>query len=334
MGPNIHFWQKKWASPISESGYPDPMFDAFPFFYSEDFETAKAMHDAFRLQLRLTQRVHFSERMVTRANVMETPMVGLYGYSYSHDVVLNAASENPDFWLSVRYDQALPSQSTICRAASPGDDDPMDLSGTSNMLGMRLDGGAVTSFIACYIGEPLLRPIRFEPDTVRPTAADAFVSARMIALSRAARPELTVLDEQKLMESTIEVLLLHRRHNYSAFIRKPTKRPTPRDVKRAVDYIHAYAETNPGLAKLAEIAEVPGRTLSAHFADFVGASPVAYVKRVRLQNARTALLNGEALSVASAARTQGFHHMGRFSADFTQAFHEPPRRTLGRSASR
>jgi len=311
--------------------YRGGMFQSFPFFYSEDFAAAEAIHTDFQLGLSLRQRVHLTEAMTTRANVFESATLGLYGYSYSHDVTLNALSENPDFWISAHFLDGGNGSVQACRPASPGDDDPMELAGKSQMLGIRLDGARVNRFIESYIGETLDASIRFTAELGRLTAADALVSSRLWALSKAPPSDVLSLGDpgeaQHLLEHIIEALLLHRRHTYRGFVRRLPRSAAPRDIKRAVDYIHAYADTNPSLDVLARVADVPGRTLTAHFRDYVGIAPVAYVKRVRLQNVRRALLKAKDITVAEAARAQAFAHLGRFADDYRNAFHEYPRDT-------
>ena len=314
------------------------MFQSFPFFYSEDFATAEAIHTDFQLGLSLRQRVHRTETMTTRANVFESAALGLYGYSYSHDVTLNALSENPHYWISANFFHGGNISAQACRPASPGDDDPMELVGKSQMLGIRLDGVQVNRFIESYIGETLDASIRFAAELGRPTVADALISSRLWALSHARPSEVLSLadpgEAQHFLENVIEALLLHRRHTYRGFVRRLPRSAAPRDIKRAVDYIHAYANTNPSLDVLARVADVPGRTLTAHFRDYVGEAPVTYVKRVRLQNVRHALLQTKDTTVAQAARAQGFAHLGRFAADYRKAFHEHPRDTRIRAQRR
>ena len=132
----------------------------------------------------------------------------------------------------------------------------------------------------------------------------------------------------QLLEQCFEALLLFRQHSHLAFVRKAARAPAPRDVRRAIDYIHACAADQPSLAQLSEICGVPGRTLSLHFSQFVGVPPIAYLNRVRLQNVRILLRNGGVETVADAARSQGFGHLGRFSRVYADAFGEFPRDTL------
>lgn len=303
------------------------MFDQFPFFRASAFEEAEAIHDAWQLKLSLSGRAPRGGAMQTKANVVESANLGFYGYHYSQAVTLNALADNPDFWVSAPF-----GGTPICRPASPGDDDRMLLNPSAGMVGMRLDGERVNRFVALYLGEELVRPLRFVEETTRASAGDKWIAAQLKRLSVApVNDVLQVLDEavsQRFLEQTTEMLLLFRDHTHRGFVRRAGLAPAPRDVRRAVDYIHAHAGSNPSLGRLAEVAGVPGRTLSAHFRGFVGCAPIEYVNRVRLQNVRQ-LLQGKAFAtVAQAAQTQGFAHLGRFAAAYFAAFGERPRDTM------
>lgn len=303
------------------------MFDHFPFFRASGFEEAEAIHDAWQLKLSLVGKAPRGGVMQTKANVLESAHLGFYGYHYSQSVMLNALADNPDFWVSAPF-----TGTPICRPASPGDDDPMKLNPSAGMLGVRLDGARVNRFVELYLGEELVRPLRFAEETTQATAGDQWITAQLQRLSVAPVDDvLQVLEaavSQRFLEQVAEMLLLFRDHTHRGFVRRAGLAPAPRDVRRAVDYIHAHAGMNPSLGRLAEVAGVPGRTLSAHFRGFVGCAPVEYVNRVRLQNVRHLLRAKAFATVAEAAKAQGFAHLGRFAAAYHVAFGEKPHETM------
>lgn len=305
------------------------MFDNFPFFETKSFEEAQAIHSEWQLDLSLRERLSAREAMHTLANVYESPLMGLYGYRYEKSVTLNALASNPDYWVSVVNSGV---RDWICRPASPGDDDPMELPGGQSMLGIRLDGAAVNASIESYLGEDLVRPIRFEPEKRTSGPADQYIGQSLSALGQMSAPEIQLVtgtaSAQRLIETYVENLLLFRNHSHLAFVRKASLAPSPRDVREALDFIHAHAAAYPTLGEIAAAAGVPGRTLSLHFQRFVGVSPVSYLNRVRLQNARALLRRGRVESVADAAAAQGFAHMGRFADTYSRAFGEMPSHTL------
>jgi AraC-like DNA-binding protein len=90
-----------------------------------------------------------------------------------------------------------------------------------------------------------------------------------------------------------------------------------------------------GLERRTTMAErvsgVPERTLHRHFLDFLGLSPLAHLRQLRLAAAREALLDpGGSASVTEVTARFGFVHLGRFSSDYRRRFGEPPTATLAR----
>ena len=75
---------------------------------------------------------------------------------------------------------------------------------------------------------------------------------------------------------------------------------------------------------------VSTRSLYAGFRDFVGASPMQYLRELRLERARAELLGSDAANVAAVALRWGFAHLGRFSSEYRQRFGETPSETLKR----
>lgn len=107
-----------------------------------------------------------------------------------------------------------------------------------------------------------------------------------------------------------------------------------RIIMRAKDYIRANLGSSVTVSTIAETARTTGRTLHRVFLDRTGLSPMAYVRRERLNAVRRRLLaadRGE-LTVAEAAREYGFVHTARFSATYRAAFRELPSETLSPGA--
>ena len=88
------------------------------------------------------------------------------------------------------------------------------------------------------------------------------------------------------------------------------------------------------VAAIAEAARTSARTLHRVFLDDQRLSPMAYVKRERLDAVRRRLLAADpaGLTVRRAAQDCGFSHLGRFSVLYRETFGESPSRTLGGSS--
>lgn len=108
--------------------------------------------------------------------------------------------------------------------------------------------------------------------------------------------------------------------------------PVPEDVSRAVAHMRSALAEPITMADLVRAAGVPARTLHRHFVAFLGAPPLAYLRRLRLASAREALLaarNGT--SVTEIAARTGCAHQGRFAVEYRRCFGEAPSATLARA---
>lgn len=106
---------------------------------------------------------------------------------------------------------------------------------------------------------------------------------------------------------------------------------TPSTVRRALRVIEAHDFEDLSLDELARECGVTPRALQYAFRRHLGCTPLAYVRRIRLDLARQTLRDGSALSVSDAAARYGFFNPGRFASDYRQVFEENPRQTLDRS---
>jgi len=79
-----------------------------------------------------------------------------------------------------------------------------------------------------------------------------------------------------------------------------------------------------GAVDLCRRLRVSDRTLRLAFGERYGLGPMCYYKRLRLNAVRTMLKADPLLSVATAAKMFGFHHLGNFSADYRRLFGELP----------
>src|SRR5215471_16697474 len=99
----------------------------------------------------------------------------------------------------------------------------------------------------------------------------------------------------------------------------------PQHVKRALAYMRANMAERITLAELVSACGVPERTLLRQFQRFVGLAPLAYLRRLRLNAARSELAraqNDDAIS--EIAIRCGFTHFGRFATEYRRLFGEMP----------
>lgn len=103
-------------------------------------------------------------------------------------------------------------------------------------------------------------------------------------------------------------------------------------IRRSEEFLLANADRHVTIAELCGEVGAPERTLRADFRARFGVGPIAYLRRVRLNDARRTLLRGGAPSVTAAATACGFYHFGEFSAAYRAHFGELPSATLRRGS--
>lgn len=103
-----------------------------------------------------------------------------------------------------------------------------------------------------------------------------------------------------------------------------------RAVRRAIAFIEEAADTDIVLSDIAAAAHVTPRAIQYGFRRMLDTTPMAYLRRVRLQHVRAELVASPAgTTVAEVAGRWGFFHLGRFAAYYRAEFGENPARTLG-----
>ena len=81
------------------------------------------------------------------------------------------------------------------------------------------------------------------------------------------------------------ILLTSHLHNYSETA--PARRSSilPRHVRRAQDYLQAHAHEPLSVEQLAQVAGVSVRSLYSGFKEFLGVSPMHYLRDLRMERA-------------------------------------------------
>ena len=114
-------------------------------------------------------------------------------------------------------------------------------------------------------------------------------------------------------------------------IEQDNQRLWPQHVKRALTYMRANMAERITLTGLASACGVPERTLLRQFQQFVGLTPLSYLRRLRLNAAKSELAstqNSDAIS--DIAMRCGFSHLGRFAIEYRRLFGETPSTTKQR----
>jgi AraC family transcriptional regulator, ethanolamine operon transcriptional activator len=101
-------------------------------------------------------------------------------------------------------------------------------------------------------------------------------------------------------------------------------------VRRCEQYVRSNVEGNPTLYDLSRISGLRLRSLINAFQAVTGMSPMAYLKRQRLNGVHQSLLVSDQSQtrIIDVAANWGFWHMGHFTADYRKMFGETPSETL------
>lgn len=137
-----------------------------------------------------------------------------------------------------------------------------------------------------------------------------------------------------LQEALLNGLLLAADHPFREELARPGEPRRPAPVKRAMDAVLDRPEHPYTTAELAALSRVGARRLQESFREYVGMTPMAYVRQVRLDRVRDELRAAEPgeVTVSEVAWRWGFTHPGRFAAQYRERYGESPSQTLRAAA--
>lgn len=101
------------------------------------------------------------------------------------------------------------------------------------------------------------------------------------------------------------------------------------DVESLKRWLASHAHRRVRIAELASMAGVSSRTVERAFLRS-GCTPLDYLRRIRLDRARTMLSGPMDVTVADVAAAVGYTHFGRFSDEYRRHFGELPSQALAR----
>jgi len=205
------------------------------------------------------------------------------------------------------------------------------------MLAVKIDQRFLENELARMLDAPVVSPVRFAPclDTSAGPGASWLRLLRLVQADIGRGDGLAhhPLLGERLQESLAAGLLLAAGHQYRDLLDHSRRLlPAPRSVRRAIDAMHADPGGAYTLTALAEIAGVSRRSLQQGFQQYVGVSPMSYLRQVRLARVHDDLrASGPAdASVTDVAYRYGFVHLGRFAGAYRARYGRSPSETLRR----
>lgn len=141
----------------------------------------------------------------------------------------------------------------------------------------------------------------------------------------------TPLFAGELEKAIIKGLILSQPSNYSEKLAEALEGKLPHYLLKAKAFIHANAKEALCVEDIVSASGVSRDKLFEIFKAYFGTSPMAYLKKYRLEMVREALVTDRSRSnISSLAEDWGFPHLGRFSIDYRELFGESPSQTVKR----
>jgi AraC-like DNA-binding protein len=229
-----------------------------------------------------------------------------------------------------RHFTSEPNRSTLIPA---GAEARVDRGAGNGELRLRLDAAALLDKLGAVLGAPVSRDLEFAapadgPEMQRLQRILLFLADQLDGAEAKIPDQVLAEYEQLVMMS----FLAANRHNYSHLLGRAPRAPGPWQVRLVEEYIEANWRAPLDIEALAAVTGGSTRSIFKAFKEARGVSPMAFVKRVRLENARRALQQlDENTSVIDVASQCGFLNPGHFARDYRIAFGELPSETLRQS---
>jgi len=197
-----------------------------------------------------------------------------------------------------------------------------------------IDGSLLERELRAWTGRDPKERIEFDQ-------SQAFAMEKVATLTYAVRilcDEPSSLDHplvrERVASAFAAALLAGLPHNHSGALEAAEPSIASASVRRAERFIEENAVKAIGLADVASAAGVSARVLQLAFRRFHDTAPMAHLRALRLDLARSELARAgrDGGSVASVAFAHGFGSLSRFAADYKARFHEQPSETLRRGA--
>lgn len=125
----------------------------------------------------------------------------------------------------------------------------------------------------------------------------------------------------------LRTIVLALTQGQAAVLRDPARAVAPTAVRRAEEFMRGKADEPLTAEDIANAAGCSSRALQAAFRRSRGTSPMAALRRIRLELAHEAIMRSDgSISIAEIAARYGFTNSGRFATQYQRAFGAFPSR--------
>jgi AraC-like DNA-binding protein len=229
--------------------------------------------------------------------------------------------------------RASPGQAAVFTPGLPAD---IRWQADSAQLCLMIDRADLDRELASMLGRPVTAPVEFSPGmSLTGDPGRTWRKVLDLLVREAELPDSPLrhpVAARNLQNMLINSLLLLQPNNYLDALLAPAPMAGPRAVRAAIELLECHPERLWTPGELARQVSVSVRSLHEGFRRTVTASPMAYLRQLRLRKAREDLVlaSADTLTVTEIAGRWGFAHLGRFAAAYRREYSESPSTTLRR----
>ncbi|OBA59943.1 hypothetical protein A5647_15830 [Mycobacterium sp. 1100029.7] len=210
----------------------------------------------------------------------------------------------------------------------------------TRMVTLLMDRGVVDDALCGVLGRQVTSRVDYTPVTTTTLAPTRNWIKMLALLSEQLFSPDSLLNNPLVglpfVDTLVRGFLLTTDHSLRDALASGEARVTPKAIRAAIEIIEEEAHLPLTLSTIAARSCVSVRSLQLGFQRYLGTSPMAYLREVRLRRAHRTLLESDpsVTTVTSVAHRWGFNHVGRFAAAHAGRYHEMPAETLRRSLFR
>lgn len=311
----------------------------FPHFRADNLKAVRAWASK---RLRVSRRSAMRESAIDyRVNLVRWKHVTLVwiGFDMAQEVTIPSYAAGylvqlPDegehvFTIGKQRVTATPDRAVILSPHSAG---PMSHNaGPGGRLVMQLDNALIRASLREATGLEPSEALPDLPPTLDLTTGHGhlFRALLMDLVEELERSGPMLLSQEKVLD--------HLTRSLGALLVVPVvdmfdRKATP--IENVLSYLLRHLDQPMTIEELAEAGGMNKRSLQRAFQVRFEMSPMEFVRRRRLEEARAMLASGASgMTVTAVALRVGFGHMGRFARDYHSHFGEKPSETLGRAGA-
>jgi AraC-like DNA-binding protein len=261
--------------------------------------------------------------------------ISLNCLTFSNDINIDITDCGNNYFIIFPQHNALATPQPKGTILSPGDSYSLDIKSDQPLRIIKIAGSFIERQLIQLMAYSANRTLQFKQEIWPKQGINASWHRYIDYLfNETAQPSNIFIDQttnEEMAKVVVTGLLNSQEHNYSEELSVRHTSIVPGHVYRAERYIKENISHSIDINDIVAAADVCERTLYDAFKRFRGISPICYLKNMRLDLARQALLqSSDDIKVYTIATKFGFNHLGRFSIYYKKRFGESPSQTLKR----